>query len=334
MGNTEVNLTQLGNNTGAEIDNLKRDVYSKISDLERFLRDVVTYPGMRKNFLAEVTDITFDGIKKAEDLISTVGYTPVPTRDLMPDSSSSMGKGHTFISPQLDNMENNLVSILVNAGSENIKDISSAFLSDADIAKIEQAYFEYREIAASKYNYLLGKYPTADMIGNMDWLNQKDVFIRNDFKKELYGELFRLAQGTTDWVGKQAIKIEDLHAKFTASYNSVLDKLVAANVAAYHAEVKANIAVLENDIAKANAEIDINTMRFEQRSGELSLSIRQEVARMGAYATNFSAAMSTSMVGLRSNVSTSKSVSDAYASVLASQTSRFSGVVLGRQNVE
>ena len=331
---TEVDLTSLSNATSDKITSIKSDVYSRLSELEGLLNSVAIYPDLPSYFFAELTDISFDEIQRAEDIISTVEFTPIPTRDLMPSGEDTMEKGHTFISPSLDNMENNLVSLLEAAGSDNIKDISAAFLSDDDISKIESSYFDYRQSVSNAYNSLMNKYITADTTPNIDWLMSRNEFIGNDFRKDLYSELFKLAQGTTSWIGKQAINIEELHADFTASNNSLLNKLVSANVAAYKAEVEANIAKLENDITEADARIDINNMKFKQKSGELSLQVRQENERRSAYSKDYATSMKVSTENLSTNVGISKAVASSYEAILASHSQRYSGVVLGRQNGE
>jgi len=327
---TEVDLIAFSSTIGSLINDLKSDMYSQVNDLERYLHSATVYGDMPANFLAAVTDISFDGIASATDILESAVLELVPTRDLMPNTEE-METGHTFISPQLDLMEDRLIALLNSSGTDTIKDISSAFLSDQDIAAIESAYYEYRQASLNMKTAILNRYATPDMQGNIDWIEIREQFALTDFQKELYSQLFEIAQSTTSWISKQAVAIEQMHADFTSSYNSLLNKLVAANVAAYKAEAEANISNLKNQIIKQDALVDINKMKADQKITEVDLKVKQEMARLSAYTQHYAQAMSSTLENLDINVGVSKAVAVAYKSILAAHSQRYSGITIGRQ---
>lgn len=327
---TEVNLSGLSSSTNSSIDGLKADVNSTIRDLESYLSSVTVYSDMPSSFLADVTKISFDGIDRAIDIIGDISYDLVETRELMPDSED-MEVTHTFNSPELDAIEGQLLSLISTAGTDNIKNISSCFLSDSDISTIESSYEKQRNIELNFKTSALDMYPTPDTVANTEWIRLRNSYSLKDFKKELYANLFELAQKTSDWVGKQAIHVEEIHADFTSSYNSLLNGLVDANIAAYHAEVKANIANLKNEITKRDAIVDINSMKAKQKTSETQLLVEQESARLTEYTRHYAGAMKNSLASLDTNIGISKAVSGSYKSMLSAHAQRYSGVVLGRQ---
>ncbi len=159
----------------------------------------------------------------------------------------------------------------------------------------------------------------------------RNGYALTDYQKALYSQLFELAQKTMEWVNRQAINIEELHADFTSSYNSLLSKMVSANVAAYKAEAQANVMNLQNEIIKTDALVDVNKLKAVQKSSELDLQVKQETTRISMYTKHYAEAMRATLDNLDINVGVSRSVAVSYKAMLAAHSQRYSGIVLGRQ---
>jgi len=315
---------------GAQIDGLRDDAYSHIRDLQGLNRSVTTYGSLYSSALAEATDISFASIEKAVSLIENITYETVPTRDLI-GGNTSPDYGHVFLSTDLDTIEDKLLSIVASAGSDTVKDISAAFLSDTDIASMESAYLQFKASSLNRLTTILTTYPTADIASNIEWIGLRNAMGVSDFKKKLYVELFKVAQGTAEWAAKNVVNVEELHASFTASYNQFLSSMVDTNVATYKAEVSANIADFTNQIKKAGAEIDINKMKASEKEAELSLKVKQETSRESTYAKHYSSAMGNTLSSLEASIAASQSVAGSYKAILAAQSQRYSDIIIGRQ---
>ena len=309
---------------GAQIDDLRDDAYSHIRD------GVTTYGSLYSSALAEATDISFASIEKAVSLIENITYETVPTRDLI-GGSTSPDYGHVFLSTDLDTIEDKLLSIVASAGSDTVKDISAAFLSDTDIASMESAYLQFKATSLNRLTTILTTYPTADMASNIEWIGLRNAMGVSDFKKKLYIELFKVAQGTAEWAAKNVVNIEELHASFTASYNQFLSSMVDTNIATYKAEVSANIADFTNQVKKVGAVIDINKMKASEKEAELSLKVKQETSRESTYAKHYSSAMGNTLSSLEANIAVRQSVAGSYKAILAAQSQRYSDIIIGRQ---
>lgn len=325
-----IQMASQASHTGASIDSLKSDIDDQLRDLIEINRDITSYGALTSSFFAEVSDISFDNIDKAINIVENITYDTVPTRSLI-DASTEPDYGHVFISPDLDIIEDKLIGLVSSAGSETLKDVSAAFISNANISSIEHAYMNFKRASLNRTTAIIERYTTQSTHANSTWLSDRKSMRESDFKRELYIALFEAAQGTARWAAKNATTIEDIHSSFTASYNSLLSSLVDANVKAYKAEVSSNIANFTAQIEKASAEIDINKMRAEGQQAELKLKVKQENARKDEYIKHYSSAMSSTLNNLDANIATSKSIALGYKATLAAHTQRYGDVVIGRQ---
>ena len=124
---TEINMSSQGNAVGKDIDNLKSEVYSQIEKLKGINSTITMYSDYSSSFLADATDLTYDNVEKAVDIISDVTFDTVPTRDLL-GSSEEPNYGHTFNSSEIAISLFSKAPTAVSISSSSVSTSSNTFI--------------------------------------------------------------------------------------------------------------------------------------------------------------------------------------------------------------
>ncbi len=327
----EVNISQHYSDTSGYISSLKSELDDKIDDLKSSLSSIsLSHPWRSLIEDAIEVDLPGDWVKATTVAQNALQYTPVASRDLL-GAQSGADNTHVWEGEELNVLEDKLIEITQAYSYSEIKNIDGLLIGQALLDSLVEKEQGARSRTMNDAYALLNRYPTANTLGNTEWLETRFGYAVEDGLRELYIGLFDLAQASAKWSMAKQVEIEEIHSSFTASYNKLLDGLVRANIAAYHGEVDANIAKLNANIKKLEAEIQVNDMKSEEMLTEKNLLVEQKNKRLLEYVSSHKNAMSSALSTFYANVDGSKALGDAYRSIAAAYSQRYTSVVLGKQ---
>jgi len=327
MAYEELDFESYSSETAASLENVQEEFKRKLEDLIGDSRNISAYGIDIRKYYEDIGEITFESIPSAESLLGNIEFQPIPNRDLLPPESDQYVT-HTFISPHLDDAENKIIEFV---SSDYIKGIDSALIGNSMISMFEGLILSNDLFETEESKKLLDRYQSPDIDGNKEWLDEMQAISDLDRKKIFYTSLFDIAQKDASFAASHIKTIEDLHASFTTRYNGLVSKLIDANIAAYKADVLANIKKVELGVKKVGAELDVKALEYDQLSNEFKLNIKQAVSRLNAYASRYSADLRTNIDNLRIRISGSLSAAEGYSKIFQSNALRYSAVSLGRQ---
>lgn len=310
------------------IASLQNDLEDKIDDLQ----DLVTttsYSDIPSLLVDTVSSNIANSFGKAIDLIGDLTYTPVDQPDVI--SIGDPETTHTYISSELDTMQNNLINLLSSYGSEELKNINGLPIKDSLIAAILDGSNNNKTQVINDCLEMLDRYQAPSTQANKDWLTVHYNWLLDDSISILYKSLFDMAQNSAQWASKTFLSIEALHMSFTLSNNDLLTKLLNSSVTQYHGEIDAQLGILKANIDKINASVDVNITEKTAEMESTKLAVSQRNARLEAYVKTFSDSLSTTVQNLDAAIENSIGISKAYQAIATAYASRYSTVVLGRQ---
>jgi hypothetical protein len=327
VASTPVDLQALANKT-AELLQVARIEFEQSLLRVQDVVQSITWEQMRHNTLIdEIGEITFDNYESVTDLVSNIDFDPLRQQDLI-ESNIQKSKKHVFISPSLDAAEAAIVEITSKAGSGAYKNLSGVMLSN----EIREGLIRGQRLADGRDHNdilaILNRYQSSDHTGNLAWIEEQYGYKLADRDRNIYSTLFTMAQANVEWAFKNGVQIERLHESFTARYNRLYMDITQANIAAYKAEVKANIAQLEGDLAEVDAEMIVAALQFEAESAEWALKVEQANSRMQSYVREYAGKLSKNLKMINTRMVGGKNVTDGYKSIYSAYSSQYSGVSL------
>ncbi len=330
MAYTPIDFSSYQAATASALESMRSEVEDKLDDLRAASKDISLYGLSSSYYVDDIGEITFDALDSATSLISNIEFEPVETRSLY-DETTENQITHTFISNDLDAIEDKILGYVSAFGTEDFKQIGSAAISSTMISSLVSGANTNDSKELNNGLEILGMYVTANTAANSNWLSDLYSLKLADRHKQFYIELFNMAQANAEWASKQMVSIEELHSAFTTQYNKLTFSMVDANITAYKAEVMANIAELEIELEKVNAQLDVRGIEFDQLSAEWELKVSQAGSRLSAYAKRYKDNISASMQMLNARMAGGNSVSETYKGILTAYAQRFSAVSVGRQ---
>jgi len=322
-----VDLQALANRTASLLLDARTDFEDRIERIQEIVTEIDWEELTDLILMPDITNITFDNYENAKDLLDGLVFNPIREKELF-DGDIEKYKVHMFISPSLDDAENKIVEILSGAGDDEFKKLSGAMLSTAIRDSLDNKIDQVDDLVHTRLRGLVGGYQTGNTNQNQSWMDTQRNYKRQDRDRTIFKTLFDLAQENIAWAYKNGIKIERLHENFTARYNRLFLDLTAANIAAYRAEVDANIANFEAELRAIVEEIKNDELRFKRDSAEWDLRVRQYNSRLRAYVADYRARLATNLKLLGTRISGGKNVADGYKAIYSAYSGQYSGVAL------
>ena len=335
MAYEALNFDGMRSSTSNYIEDVAKELDDKINDIVRSVQRASYGSAPINDYIPDslkrkIDDFTYDEVTKAIDLLEDIYYEKVPTRDLMPEDTVAE-KGHVFISPALDAIEERLAEIIDSGTTGEVKEVEASMLTQEAIDGLNLYLDSFRAKIDNMKLAMLNMYPTQDISGNEDWLRLISTYFRDDLNSDVYVALADLAQSAYQWAVSKGVTAEQLHSSFTASYNDLVTGMVDANAKAYHAEVMAGISNLENQLTKIDAELDIKSFEIDSQRTEYELNVKQYIGRLDQYVSDYTSDLSTNSAQLATRISGMKAVAEAYERLFTSYSQGFGAVSVGRQ---
>lgn len=330
MAYTEFDFTSYQATAASILESLRSEVESKIHDLLSESKSVSAYAPSYNSYINDIGEITYDDIGNAIDLVSAIEFTPVETRQF-DTSTNTPSDTHTFISQSLDTIEDKILAYISAAGTETISNLSASAISDLDITNLLNGASRFDTEMLNNNIDMLNMYPSPSTDANISWLNQINAFKLEDRNRRFFKDLFDLAQDNANWMRNQAVGVESAHASFTEQYNSVVSNVIDAQIAAYKAEVLANISQLELKIKKANAEMSVQDIETTLRTEEYQMAVQQYATRMSSYVSAYRSALSANAGMLGERMNGTEAAAAIYKKLIVGHAQSFGAVSLGRQ---
>lgn len=287
----------------------------------------------RQIYVNEIGDITFGNYDGAYDLLKNIHFDPIPQQQLLEYDSIQL-RTHVFESVSLDTAENKIVDVLAAAGDGEMKDLNGVLIPQATRDALMAGQEANDQFENNEHRRLQNLYPSADTPANNDWHDYRYRLKREDREKSVFSELFNMAQENIQWGYTNGIKIEDMHADFTIRYCSLIYNITAANIAAYKAEVMANIAEFEAKIREVETHIEVERLKFTRDSAKWGLEIQQANQRIGSYVQYYAGQMGSNLKKLDARIIGGNHVSDGYKSIFTSTGSRMAAITYKKTDAE
>ena len=125
MAYEEFDFSQYQSSTNNILKSMFSEVNTKLGSLLSTSKGISAYNSNINNYIGDIPELTFESIGSALDLIDDIIFTPIPTRDLLPETVEPEFT-HTFLSNNLDTIENGIISYVTSAGSEDFKHLNAA----------------------------------------------------------------------------------------------------------------------------------------------------------------------------------------------------------------
>ena len=328
-----VDLSQAFNATSALLEAAKNEYESKLEGIQDVIDQLSFYRLNTNTLAAEIGEITFQSYASIKNLIDRTSLQVTRESKLL-ETGIDKHIVHVFEADSLDLMEAKVVAMVSAAGSGEMKNLSGVALSDAMRSTLISGQDNYDGQIRNDAISLIGRYPTANTFGNTVWISEQLDRKAIDRGRNIYSTLFKLAQENVVWAYQQGIEIEKLHANFTARYNRLYLDMTAANIAAYKAEVRGNIAEFEAKLEEIAAQMMIEELKYSKDSTEWELRVQQYNARLQEYVKEYTGKISTNKDRMATRIIGGKNIADGYKSIYSAYSSQYSGVSLSNSTAE
>jgi len=330
VATTPVDLAAMSAKVAELLLDSRTEFETSLSRVQDVIDDIEWLKMRTDTLIGEIGEVTFDNYDSVFDLVNNIKFSPVTQRDLV-ETDIEKSKKHVFVSPSLDAAEASIVEITNNGGGD-FKNLSGVYVSDA----VREALIRGERLADGRDHNdiltLLAKYVSSDQSGNLAWIEEQYIHKLADRDRNVFTTLLTMAQANVEWAFKNGVAIERLHESFTARYNRLYLDLTAANISAYQAEVKGNIAELEGQLKEIDAIMTVEALQFEAESTEWGLKIDQANSRMNEYVKEYAGKMSRNLKMINTRMVGGKNVADGYKSIYSAYSSQYSGVSLSNSS--
>lgn len=326
----EVDLSEYTRKLASLQTDLQDTLELKLQNINEVVQEIEWYGFHPQLYSQAIGDITFEGMKSVSELVQDLVYTPIAQRQLLAGDYTQRNT-HIFNSSSLEVIENKIVSLISSGGVNEVKNLTGVLLTDA----IRSALIEGQDKAdASLLNRMIALqnlYVSEDQAASLDYLTQRYSLKREDRQKNIFGELFDMAQKNIQWAYTQGIAIEALHADFTIKYCQLSLDLTTANIAVYKADSQAQLADFETKIKKQKTQLEIESLKLDKQSTEYGLRVEQANQRLAEYSQSYANSVATNLRLLEGRIIGSANVTNGYMKILGGYSGQFTGISRGSQ---
>jgi len=319
---------ELYNELADEMRSVKSEYETKLDNLQDVAQEITAISPNANLILNEILTIEFTGIDTLLDKVKSIEFLPIQEQQTF-DDTLTRTKQRVWqtegIDQTLNEIENKIISIVSTADEGILYSLNAIMIPDALKSILIQAQDKSDQRDLNTFISLANLFPSNDQTANIDWLQSRHDLKRSDRERNIFAELFKLAQGSMQWANKNQLQIHEMHTNYVNQYNNLTFNLTSANIAIYKAESMANIAEFEARLQEINAEYQYATINLERESAEYELQIKQITARLGEYAKQYSSYLGSNFKNLDARITGNKNVADGFKSIF----SAYGGQVMG-----
>lgn len=327
MANTFLNDYQ--EQFAAQLDSLAEEFREQLDRLQTTARRISAY-GVSSSMLAtEVGKRTFHSLDDAKAKLTTISYTPIDERELF-DASTERYKTRiwqtTGFPACLNDIETKIVSIVATSDSDALHNLTAILIPDflKDLLIRAQGTSDDRDHNA--FLALGSLYESPDTPSNRAWLKYRYELKRADRERNIFVNLFELAQANMQWALKQNVTLEEMHMDYTSRYNGLIYDITSANIAAYKADIMANLADLELKLKDMELTLETEAIIFEKESSEWELMVKRANEMMQEYIKYYGNCLTVNQNMLNIRLDGGKAAADGYGSIYEAWGGSFVGV--------
>lgn len=326
-----VDLVALSTEITEFLGDARREFEVSLERVQSVINEIEWEQLRKDTLISEIGEVTFSNYESVEDLLKRISFRPISERKLL-ETDIQKSKKHVFESESLDAAEAAVISVTSAAGDGEFKNLAGVYLSNAMREALRSSQNGYDLRDHNDQISLLNRYQSSDHTGNQAWLVAQFALKVADRDRNIFSTLFEMAQANVQWAFQNGIGIEQLHEGFTARYNKLYLDITSANIAAYKAEVKANISELEAELKEVDTIMRVESLKFDAESAEWALRIDQANNRMKNYVQEFSGKLARNLKMVNTRMVGGKNVADGYKSIFSAYSSQYSGVSLSNSS--
>lgn len=324
-----VSLPEYSEELGNQLDDLADEFKAELDRLQATARNIAAY-GVSTSMLAdEVGKRTFHDLSAAKAKVAAVSFTPLPQKALF-DASSNRYKARLWqtqgVPTCLNDIEAKIVSIVATADSDALHNLNAIMLPDTLKLILLAAQEKSDRRDNNTFMSLLTLYSSPDEQGNRNWLTQRYNWKREDRARNVFTDMFELAQANMQWALKANVTVEEMHMEYTSRYNGLIYDITAANIAAYKADILANVAQLELKLKDLDLTLSTEAIIFEKESSEWEMMVKRANEMLAEYLKYYGSCLTVNSKMLDIRIDGGKAAADGYGSIFNAWGGSFVGI--------